>query len=206
MAIQLKIQIKNITKPPVWRRLLIPDSFNFRQLHYAIQIAFDWTTSHLYQFQKQAYDSGWCIGEPSPDDEILFFDTPTTPAQTVNVRRFLEKNHLDKFVYVYDFGDDWIHQITLEELTDEVLELPRCLAGKGCPPPEDCGGPYGFEELKLFLEKHDRSEEEAGRLEWFGLIDEEGNIEFDARHFDLDEINMQFCDFNALAKEMDKQS
>ncbi len=100
MAIKLKIQIKNITKPPIWRRLLIPDYFNFRQLHYAIQIAFDWTTSHLYLFQKQAYDKGWCIGEPSPDDDFLFFGTLTTPALTVNVRQFLEENFIKTFVYI----------------------------------------------------------------------------------------------------------
>ena len=90
MAIQLKIQIKGITKPPVWRRLLIPDSFDFRQLHYAIQLASDWGNEHLYQFQKQAYSGGWCISEPEEDGGMGFFSCESMPAKKINVRKFIE--------------------------------------------------------------------------------------------------------------------
>lgn len=201
MALQLKIQIQGITKPSVWRRLLIPDSFNFRQLHYVIQLAFDWQTEHLYQFQRQPYGQGWCIGEP--DEENSMFSEPATPASKVNVRRFIEEKGLDKFVYVYDFGDDWVHRITVEELTNHKIKLPRCLDGNGTPPPEDCGGSFSYEELKQFLLKDNPDEEELERLEWYGMYDEEDEEPYDINFCDIDQISSDFRHFKSFAKEMD---
>ncbi|KKX47652.1 hypothetical protein L950_0225340 [Sphingobacterium sp. IITKGP-BTPF85] len=57
MLLQLKIQIKNITKPPVWRRLLVPDYFTFDRLHKVIQEAFGWENYHLYQFSPKGLGS-----------------------------------------------------------------------------------------------------------------------------------------------------
>ena len=201
MALQLKIQIRGISKPPVWRRLLIPDTFSFRQLHYAIQLAFEWETRHLYEFQKQPFSRGWCIGEPNEEDSM--FSEPTTPAAKVNVRRFIEENGLDKFVYVYDFGDSWVHQITVEALTNDKIKLPRCLAGKGTPPPEDCGGAYGYEDLKQILLKEKPDKEELERLEWYGMYDEEDEEPYDINFCDIDQINYNFRHFKSFAKDMD---
>src|SRR3989338_8647192 len=41
------------TKPPVWRRILIPESYTFYDLHVAIQNAMGWTDSHLHCFEKR---------------------------------------------------------------------------------------------------------------------------------------------------------
>ena len=56
-----------------------------------------------------------------------------------------------KFLYVYDFGDDWHHEITVEEIREDESDevLPTCIAGEHACPPEDCGGPYFY---PLFLE------------------------------------------------------
>ena len=67
----------------------------------------------------------------------------------------------DKFEYVYDFGDNWVHQIVVEKVMADGLPAPRCIAGaRGCPP-EDCGGSWGYAELVAALldEKHPRHEE-----------------------------------------------
>lgn len=40
MEYQFKIQLKGITKPPVWRKIIIPANFTFLKFHQAIQIAF----------------------------------------------------------------------------------------------------------------------------------------------------------------------
>jgi hypothetical protein len=52
--------------------------------------------------------------------------------------------------YSYDFGDGWEHDIVLENrLNPEPrVQIPACLAGKGACPPEDCGGPWGYADLK----------------------------------------------------------
>ena len=52
-TIQLKIQLRNVTKPPVWRRVLIPSDITFLELHYIIQAAFGWYNEHLFKFQQK---------------------------------------------------------------------------------------------------------------------------------------------------------
>ena len=201
MSLKLKIQIKGITKPPVWRELLIPDSFSFRQLHSAIQLAFDWHTAHLYEFQEQSFGRGWCIGEPNGEDEVS--SKPITPAATVNVRRFIEENGIDKFVYVYNLCESWVHQISVEALTNDKIKLPRCLAGKGTPPPEDCGVASDYENLKRSLMKDAPDTGELERLKWYRMYDEETNKPFDINFCNIEQINNDLRHLKSFAKELD---
>lgn len=64
-----------------------------------------------------------------------------------------------KLLYVYDFGDDWVHEIVLEDILTVIYPHPVCTAGKGCCPPENCGGPMGYEMLKETLETKPNSAE-----------------------------------------------
>ncbi len=57
MAFQFKIQLKNDSKPDVWRRILVPEKFTFDQLHKLIQLSFGWADYHLYQFSSKGYGS-----------------------------------------------------------------------------------------------------------------------------------------------------
>jgi Plasmid pRiA4b ORF-3-like protein len=52
----------------------------------------------------------------------------------------------DRLIYTYDFGDDWDHELMFEhEVPAEPGAVyPRCVAGKGACPPEDCRGPWGY--------------------------------------------------------------
>ena len=54
----------------------------------------------------------------------------------------LHLGKIQKFDYVYDFGDDWRHSIQIESVSTGQMELeyPTCIAGKGACPIEDCGG------------------------------------------------------------------
>lgn len=63
MTHTFRIQIKNIKKPPMWRRLEIPGNYTFHQFHTAIQLAFGWQFEHLYQFMEHAYEGSWSICE-----------------------------------------------------------------------------------------------------------------------------------------------
>lgn len=157
MAIQFKIQIRDIKKPPVWRRIVIPGNFTFHDLHNTIQSAFGWWDEHLYQFQRHPFDGGWTIKEP--DDEDDNWGERPEDARETNVLSFIQHMGLEKFVYVYDFGDSWVHDITVEKIDhDANLDHPVCLAGKGACPPEDCGGPWGYEELKEEMDKDEINE------------------------------------------------
>ena len=165
MALQLFIQLKGIEKPTIWRRLLVPETFTFRQLHRAIQVALGWENRHLYQFQLQAYNSPWCVREPSDMDGM--FDEELLFADKTNVLDFLESRDLNQIEYVYDFGDDWIHEIRLEERTNALMSVARCLDGEGMAPPEDCGGIGGYAHLKSLLAKNRKTKDDLAQIEWF---------------------------------------
>ena len=89
------------------------------------------------------------------------------------------------FNYLYDFGDDWSHKITLEKLVSDELKRSVCLAGKGACPPEDCGGAWGYENLKVIL-ADPKHEEHGDMKEWLGLDEDE---DWDVNYFDLEEVN-----------------
>lgn len=180
MAFQFKIQLAGITKPPVWRKVLVPEKYNFQQLHEVIQAAFGWGNYHLYQFSPSGYNSYPQIGVPDPE-----FDEDVIDSSKVKLKRFFNATG-DKFTYLYDFGDGWTHKITLEKIMDVVLLKPDCIDGKGACPPEDCGGVWGYESLKETLSNPAHPEYEDMK-EWIGLGEDEV---WDAAAFDLEEARM----------------
>lgn len=66
--LQFKIQIKDIKRPPVWRRVIVPPTFTFHRLHEVIQAAFGRENCHLYVFSPQAWSREERITLPSDDD------------------------------------------------------------------------------------------------------------------------------------------
>jgi Plasmid pRiA4b ORF-3-like protein len=124
-VLQLKLSLRGVSKPPVWRRLLVPPDF---------------------------------LAEPG-----------------------------DRIRYAYDFGDFWEHDIVLEKMLepDPDVRLPACVAGKGACPPEDCGGAWGYADLRDTL-ANPASEEHDAMLEWLGL---DSADDFDPTAFDVDETN-----------------
>lgn len=89
----------------------------------------------------------------------------------------------DKFRYVYDFGDDWDHDVHVEKTLarSEVDEVPTCTAGRRACPPEDCGGTWGYEEFLIAIAdpSHERH---AELIEWNGG-------DFDPEAFDPNEFD-----------------
>jgi hypothetical protein len=83
-----------------------------------------------------------------------------------------------RFLYEYDFGDSWYHEVLVESCTEPEpgKTYPACLAEKRACPPEDCGGIWGYPDFVEAIENpdHDRHEE---LLEWIGG-------EFDPEAFD----------------------
>lgn len=181
MTFQFKIQLKNISDPPVWRRLRVPGQFTFLRLHSAIQAAFGWVGYHLFQFSPKGYASFPVIAIPSEDDDTDFRDEPKLDAAKIKLTELFTQPK-QKFTYIYDFGDDWTHQITLEKITDEKLLRAECMAGSGACPPEDCGGPWGYANLKEILANNKHPEHNEMK-EWSGLGPKE---KWDAEAFDLE--------------------
>ncbi len=168
---QLKITIKGI-KPPVWRRVLVDGSATFGELHEVIQAAFGWWNYHLYEFEI----GGNRYGVPDPDDD---WGTPTIDASDVRIDSLLVDNA--SFDYTYDFGDGWVHRIVVEKVVSTVeVPVPACIAGRRAGPPEDCGGPWGYQHLLEILADPAHPEHRE-RVEWIGRP-------FDPEAFDKDEF------------------
>ena len=49
---------------------------------------------------------------------------------------------------MYDFGDDWRHDIVVEKITPALagVAYPRCTGGRGWAPEEDSGGIWTHNE------------------------------------------------------------
>ena len=174
-AMQLKLSLRGVSKPPVWRRLLVPADMRLDRLHDVIQTSMGWTDTHLHVFSTAAGDYG------VPDPELAFRNE-----RNARLGQFLTQQG-DRIQYAYDFGDGWEHDIVLEKRLDPYPEaqLPTCLAGKGACPPEDCGGAWGYADVKEIV-ADPRREDHDEMLDWLGL---ESAEEFEPAACDLVEIN-----------------
>ena len=78
-------------------------------------------------------------GRTDDFDEEIVDETSMTLAQAVGTS-------IRRFDYVYDFGDNWEHEIVVEKVIagNSGSERPFCIGGKRHRPPEDCGGPQAF--------------------------------------------------------------
>lgn len=177
MLLQLKIQIEGISKPPVWRKILVPDHFTFERLHQVIQAAFGWSDSHCYAFSPAGYGSVPQIGVP---DEGGWMDTEIRDSSKIKISKILTTKGMT-FCYVYDFGDDWVHSLQLEDVTDEKAIRATLVSGKGACPPEDCGGVWGYDNLVDAVNNTYHPEHDDMR-NWMGM--DEGET-WDKSSFDL---------------------
>jgi hypothetical protein len=170
----IKIGLRGM-RPPVWRRLEVPSGTRLDALSTVIQVAFGWVGYHLWVFETARGEFG--VSDP----ELGHRDAATVTLKAVAPRAGA------RLRYIYDFGDDWQHDIMVEAVgpADSDACYPRCTAGRRAGPPEDCGGVWGFAELLEIL-ADPQHEEHAERLEWLGVDSAE---EFDPAAFDLAEIN-----------------
>ncbi len=151
-SLRIKVQMKDVSKPPMWRELVIPADFNFSQLHYAIQAATGLMNCHLWQFQRRAYQPDLQIGIPVKDEYGYGLEEWTHDADKTPVTAFLAKKG-DKLEYVYDFGDDWIFTVSVLEVMErdeDVAELKKWKCDM--QPIEDCGGVYEYCRLRDIAE------------------------------------------------------
>jgi hypothetical protein len=169
--LQLKVVLADI-RPPIWRRVLVPASYSLAKLHQVIQAAFGWEDCHLHRFRIHGED----YGPPDLDADEAFRSERVTLGK-------LGLQAKTKFSYEYDFGDSWEHGITVEAvLTADPSSAPVCLAGKRACPPEDCGGPWGYQDLLATIADPGHPEHESMK-EWLG------NDGWDAEAFHLDQVN-----------------
>ena len=127
-------------QPLVQRRVQVPGEVSLAVLHEVVQASVGWTNSHLHEFEIAGRRYG--IPDPDWDDQSVADEAESTLISLVGPR--------DRFTYVYDFGDSWIHEMTVVKILspEQGVRYPRCISGQGACPPEDVGGPWGYEEFQ----------------------------------------------------------
>ena len=133
-----------------------------------------WTNSHLHQFEID--------GERYGDPQLLddgFEDFDCVDSTVTKISEIIPKDGKRfRFLYEYDFGDGWEHEIMFEGClkAEKGSRYPLCVEGERNCPPEDVGGVWGYVEFLAAIanpnhEWHDEY------VEWAGHFDPE---EFDA--------------------------
>ncbi|CAN5597437.1 hypothetical protein BH24ACT4_BH24ACT4_20930 [soil metagenome] len=156
----LKVTLRD-TKPAVWRRVLVDGSSTLDHLHEVIQAAFGWWDYHLHDFEID----GTNYGVPDADDDD--WGVPTIDETGARLDSIAGPG--SRFLYRYDFGDNWRHDVVVEKVlpADGSMVVPACVDGRRACPPEDCGGTGGFRDLLAIL-AYPRHPEHRERREWMG--------------------------------------
>ena len=165
------------TRPPIWRRLLVPANVTLAQLHDVLQVAMGWQECHLHEFTA----GGGQFGRPDPEDRFMGMP-PVEDERRVRLSSVLNRTGA-KAIYTYDFGDSWEHSILLEKRLPAAptIAYPICTGGQLACPPEDCGSIPGFYDLLEAL--RDPTQEQHQELrDWVG-------DDYDPEEFSIEAVN-----------------
>ena len=158
------------------RRVVVPLGVTFNELHDIIQIAFDWQDSHLHEFNLFD-EKGRCrinIISEFEDDFEPRQDCPIVLDKEIRVDGTI--GDATKITYSYDYGDGWIHDITVRAIvSDYDKNYPTCLMAEGNRPPEDVGGIPGFKAYLAIMNDPEHPEY-AAMKSW---TDSKGYKDFD---------------------------
>lgn len=171
------------SKPSIWRRFCVPGEITLDRLHDVIQIVMGWEEYHLHRFEI----NGRRFTENPEEDAEGEEESGFFLSELVQQRR-------TKFLYAYDFGDGWHHELVVESI-DEVpeghLACIICMDGKRACPPEDAGGIDGYAEYLAALKDPKHPEHKSYR-DWSGP--------FDPSEFDLDAVNLELAKYCRWAR------
>jgi len=147
----LKLTFEDIS-PLVWRRVILPAGATFHRLHQTLQFVTNFQSGldTYHSFGVEIDDYFVTDNEPILDEYkwVRFAGRTVKQPSRIKIDQYLEKN--GQLIYNYDFGDDWRILVELEEtVKDYYFGYPTLLGGEGIAPPEDVGGPPGYEKFKL---------------------------------------------------------
>lgn len=174
----LKVTLLDVS-PPVWRLLRVPSAITLAVLHAILQVALGWEDRHLHE---------WTVGDAvfASDQEEDWGDDVSSESEAV-LREVAPADSVLR--YDYDLGDGWEHLVEVVAVEPyEAIEPPvAVLDGARAVPPEDAGGPIGYEHLLDAL--RDPADEEHEDLvaaygDWF-----------DPERFDRDVVNQRLESF-----------
>ena len=179
---QLRFWIVGV-QPIVWRRLLLRADNTLADLHHAIQITCNWSDDFLHQFNIH----GKTIGVPRAYG--LWYSLSAGDVTLADLRL----REQERFVYKYNFFDHWQLEIRIEKKCDLETrgQYPMCVGGKRAAPPESCGGPDHFNQLRDHFSSFYIMDQ---LLAWYRLyerreqLSEDELYELEDRRYELDRL------------------
>jgi hypothetical protein len=159
-TVRLRVELRDVS-PRVLRVVDVPAACTLPELHDLLQVAIGWTDSHLHEFVvgQERY------GLPDPDGFLEQHDETGVGLRELG----------RQFDYHYDFGDGWEHTV---EVLGSGADQPGCVFAEGACPPEDCGGPGGYEHLLAVLADPDHDGHEELR-QWTGELPDVDQVRTD---------------------------
>ncbi|MBQ9886395.1 MAG: plasmid pRiA4b ORF-3 family protein [Lachnospiraceae bacterium] len=186
-AYQFKITI-NGSKPPIWRRCIVPAGISFYKLAEVFNDVMGWTGYHLFEFAFDRYTT--IITVNTSEYEDFNFDCDYLEAADTCIDDIIDTG--DRFTYIYDMGDYWRHKVVVEKIIDDYeYDYPMVIKYKGDCPFEDCGGIDGYYDLLKILDDTTHPDYEMYK-NWL-----EESV-YNNYEYDIDTVNAEFeCNFDA---------
>lgn len=180
--LSLKITLNNTT-PFVWRRVLVPTSLHFFDLHHIFQICMGWQRSHLFEFIAGEHTIGYI--NPAQAFEDL------ADAKEVTLDLLLLKPGFT-FKYLYNFGEYWEHTVEVENILKEEEHsfYPCCVDGQLACLPDDCGGIDAYNRLLKNIHGDLHKESLTGT-----------NLNFGPDKFSVEKVNAELPKFKSYMKD-----
>jgi hypothetical protein len=128
----------------IWRTIAVRSDQTLDDLHAAIYQAFDRDDEHLYSFffprpgtrsRAALHDAPEYTHPFNAEEDPLDPDLHNAARTTIGKLGLVPKQ---RFLYLFDFGDEWWHEVTVERVGDPVEEgpYPRVLERHGNSPPQ----------------------------------------------------------------------
>jgi hypothetical protein len=179
---QFKITLRGMY-PPIWRRIQVPSTYTFWDLHAAIQDAMGWSDCHLHKFRilSKSFEI-LVLGIPHRVPDDTFGEDVTLPDWKQVLSEYEDMLPKAFINYIYDYEDFWEHLVVLEKVISVKVgaKYPKCIKGKRACPPENCGGGWGYDDLLETLADPENDEYEEMR-EW---VESQTGGPFHSEHFD----------------------
>ena len=183
--IALRVELQGVA-PLVWRRILASNQWTLASLYNYLQWVMGWNDTHAHQYHVGTgmVAPAWWIEEVGTDRDA----TQWRDERRVSVAAVVAEVGADgSFDYRYYMGDDWHLRIVVEPMPARMaadIPLLRCIAGENACPPDDVGGPHGYELLLEAMADRDH-EQHDDMVRWIGGV-------FDPKGFDLNRLNREW--------------
>jgi len=166
-VLQFRIEMLEIS-PVIWRRIQVPVTYNFWDLHVAIQDAMGWKDYHLHHFEIKGKHKQKETHIGIPDFDYISETQEIYPGWEIPVLPYFNDLGV-RALYLYDYGDYWQHDVKLEGYIyrEKGIKYPVCTGGERACPPEDCGSVSGYHSVIDILADRDHEEHEEMRI-WAG--------------------------------------